>query len=778
MITRDEDFRNRLLATFAVEAEEHLAAISAGLLALEKAPSARERKDLVEAVFREAHSLKGAARAVNLAAIESVCQPMESVFAALKRGNGSLSPPLFDLIHEAVGVLRNLVAGSGAAGSTAEQSSVDSVVRRLEAASRRGSMDEPAKATTVQEPGPEEDFALAETGGREVPPDESRVHLRPAERLAREETVRVSTAKLDSMLRQAEELVSAKLTAMQRLAELRRISVDLGGRKKARENLRPRMLGVQAALEPGRNNDLRAAGVASAGQLLEFLDQDGAAFASLENAVAKLAASAEQDSRTLAKMVENLLEDAKKVLMLPFSWLLDGFPPLVRDLSRDRGREVELIIGGAEIEIDRRILEEMKDPLIHLIRNCVDHGIEPPKERVHKGKSPRGTITVTVSQKDAGKAEITVSDDGTGIDLGKIRVAAQKLGIVSAEEASRLGDQETLSLAFRSGVSTSPILTEISGRGLGLAIVQEKVEKLGGTVFIETRRDGGTTFRVVVPLTLAAFRGVVVRVREQLLAVPTVSVERVARVSEEDIKTVENRETLQINGRAISLVRLGDILGLPPGGTPGESTSPGQVVVLSSGGEHIAFLVDEIVNEQEVLVKGLGKQLSRVPNVAGASMLGTGVPVPILSVPDLMKSAVMEAVSPMPQAKAQIAETPQKSVLVVEDSITARTLLKNILEAAGYRVRTAVDGVDALTTLKTEGFDLVVSDIEMPRMDGFDLTTRIRADKKLAEVPVVLVTALESREHRERGIDVGANAYIVKSSFDQSNLLAVIRQLI
>jgi len=777
MAKKNDDFQKRLLATFQVEADEHLKAMSSGLMELEKTPAGQRSTELVEKIFREAHSLKGAARAVNLTAVETVCQQLESMFAAFKRGEVAPSPQLFDLLHEAVGALKKLVAAGGAARDAAEQSPLSSLPRRLEAAAKGISPGEPEKEATVREVGPGKGPPAPEAGAREAP-EGARVQPVPAERVVLAETVRVSTAKLDSVLRQAEELILAKLTGGQRVAELHRITSALAARKKAREKIRPHVLGVQAMLETEAKNGRHGKTKLNVAKLLEFVDQDSTALGALENALAPMAASAEQDSRALAKMVDNLLEDAKKVLMLPFSSLLDVFPALVRDLSRDRGKETELAVEGAEIEIDRRILEEMKDPLIHLVRNCVDHGIEPPAERTRKSKPARGTITITVSQKDAGKAEIVISDDGAGIDVAKVRSAAQKLGIVSAEEASGLGEQEALSLAFRSGVSTSAIVTDISGRGLGLAIVQEKVEKLGGAAFIESRRDDGTTIRVVVPLTLAAFRAVVVRASEQHFALPTTGVERVARVGDEDIKTVENRETLQINGRAISLVRLGDILGLPPRGTPGESTSPGQVVVLSSGGGRIAFLVDEIVNEQEVLVKGLGKQLSRVPNVAGATMLGTGRLVPILSVPDLMRSATKAAAPALRQGAAEAAQARQKSVLVVEDSITARTLLKNILEAAGYQVKTAVDGIDALTALKTEGFDVVVSDIEMPRMDGFDLTARIRADKKLAELPVVLVTALESREHRERGIDVGANAYIVKSSFDQSNLLEVIGRLI
>lgn len=434
---------------------------------------------------------------------------------------------------------------------------------------------------------------------------------------------------------------------------------------------------------------------------------------------------------------------------------------------------------GGEVEIDRRILEEMKDPLIHVLRNCIDHGIEAPAARAEKRKPPHGTITLEISQKDGGKVELLVADDGAGIDTAKVKAAARKLEMVSEEDAEQLGEQEALALVFRSGVSTSPIITDVSGRGLGLAIVREKVERLGGAIAIESHPGAGTRFRIVLPLTLATLRGVLVRAGEQLFVIPATHVERVARVAETDIRTVENRETIALGGRAVSLVGLSDVLELPRKGAAGESPDHAQALVLGLGPERIAFRVDEVLGEQEVLVKTLGPQLVRVRNVAGACTLGTGQVVPVLNVPDLMKSAVKRAAAPLAPAAAQErAAAQQRAILVVEDSITSRALLKGILESAGYRVATAVDGIDAYTALKTATFDLVVSDVEMPRMDGFDLTAKIRADKNLSELPVVLVTALESREHRERGIDVGANAYIVKSSFDQSNLLEVVRRLI
>jgi two-component system, chemotaxis family, sensor kinase CheA len=375
--------------------------------------------------------------------------------------------------------------------------------------------------------------------------------------------------------------------------------------------------------------------------------------------------------------------------------------------------------------------------------------------------------------------ELLVSDDGAGIDVAHVKSAAQKRGLVIPGEPATLDEREALALVFHSGVSTSPMITEISGRGLGLAIVWEKVEKLGGVVSVDSAVDVGTTFRMVLPLTLATFRGVLVRVAEHLFVLPTTVVARVLRVTPADIKTVANRDTLELDGQVVALVQLAEVLELPRSPITGAAVDSVAVVVLTAAEQRIAFCVDAVLDEQEVLVKRLGPQLQRVRNIAGATVLGTGHVVPVLNVLDLVKSAIQSSATGKNLAATPVEteEVGGKSVLVVEDSITARMLLKNLLEAAGYRVRTAVDGVDALAQLRSGAVDVVVSDVDMPRLNGFDLTMQLRGDTKFADVPVVLVTGLESREDRERGLAVGANAYLVKSRFDQSDLLEVLRRL-
>jgi two-component system chemotaxis sensor kinase CheA len=782
MAKRDDEFLRRLLATFKGEAEEHLRAISSGLLELEKSPRAEKQREIVESVFREAHSLKGAARAVNLTEVETLCQSLENIFSRLKRGNAVLTPPLFDALHATVDTASALARWAGSERSETAKSRLDQVLQRLDAALKGGPPEtpwpEPERTAQGEEP-------AAPPRAPQTIPDSAVTPPVPNGQPTSQETVRISTAKLNALLLQAEELLAARLAVAQRAVELREASATLAAWKKRRSKQQTQVRAVQLWLDekvdpnrpsaPGENGQRLSAPLK---RLIEFLEWNDGVIHALHGRLATLARSAEQDHRALAAMVNALNQDMKKALMLPMSSVLEGFPKLVRDLSRDRGKEAQLSIRGAEIEIDRRILEEMKDSLIHLVRNCIDHGIENPRERIQKGKPSGGTIGLAISRNNGDKVEIRISDDGAGVDADKVRAAALKLGVVPPEDVEKMDEQGVISLIFHSGMSTSPMITDLSGRGLGLTIVREKVEKLGGDIFVETEWDRGTSFRLVLPLALAAFRGVVVRAEEALFVFPSSHVERTARVRKDDIQTVENRETLRLNGEVVSLVRLSDALALPrkePAGGPAEHRHAVVVRVLN---QRLAFLVDEVIEDQEVLVKGLGRQLARVRNIAGAAVLGTGKVVPVLNVFDLVKSAAQVGTAPALPLAACEAPERRKPVLVVEDSITARSLLKNILESAGYDVQTAVDGVDALTALKAGEFELVVSDVDMPRMNGFDLTARIRADKKLGDLPVVLVTALESREDRERGIDIGANAYIVKSSFDQSNLLETVRRLI
>ena len=763
MVEENKGFLKRLRETFRLEAQEHLKQMTAALLELEQMPSAQKQQPIVEHVFREAHSLKGAARAVNMTGIEEVCEDLENVFASWNHRELTSSPELFDVLHRVLQSLDLSVAASDSEFGPGSQLQLGELRKRMERI-----LDAPRESVE------QKSFSEEDRGQRETVSPETIVWS-TGEKQATAETVRIATAKLDAVFLKTEELLSLKAAAGQHAAELREIGAGLPEWKTQWTRILPAVAAVRGGLAKNPQESLGQDG--NLDKICEFLARSHEFVTELSYKLALLEKTAQQDRRMLAGMVDNLLADVKKLLMLPFSSVLEAFPGLVRDVSRQQGKEIDFKIEGGETEIDRRILEEIKDPLTHLIRNCIDHGIEKPAERTEKMKSPRGLIKISVRPSDSGKAEVLVSDDGKGIDPAVVRASAVKGGLITQEQAESLSDREAFGLIFRSGVSTSPAITDISGRGLGLAIVREKAEKLGGTVSVESDPGARTAFRMLLPLSMATFRGIPVRVDEQFFVFPSTQMDRVTQVEKEQIHKRENQETIQLDGELVSLVHLGDVLELPRQARMKKPRNKVQVVLITQSQRRMAFMIDEVLNEQEILVKSLGKQLSRVRNITGATMLATRKLATILNISDLMESAFRRTLTPVITDGEDETER-KRCVLVVEDSITARTLLKSILESAGYDVRSAVDGVDGLNQLLSDKFDLVISDVEMPRMNGFDLTAKIRNIERLSELPVILVTALESAADKERGLDVGADAYIVKSSFDQSNLLDAMRRLL
>jgi two-component system chemotaxis sensor kinase CheA len=732
------DFLKKLTATFLIEAREHVLALGSSLIELEKAGNRDAQLPLVETLFREAHSLKGAARAVNAGAIERACQEIEGTFAGLKSGQSTLSPAALDGLHQAVTAVGRMIDALEAGPPGAEGAGPGAVV------------------------------------ASPMPPTP------PAMRNENANTVRIVTTKLDAIFVQAEELRGVRLDQAERGLELRSLAGMVTDHDRLWVETMPLMRSLRQQVDagadaPGLGEGTDAGSLALPARLLELLDRGREQAEAISTRVTDLTRSIANDQRRLDAVAGCLLEEIKKALMLPFENILAGFPKMVRDMAHEAGKEIEFQLRGAGIEIDKRILEQIKDPLVHLIRNSVDHGIEPTAERLRRNKPVPAIVSLVITQ-TGGRVEITVTDDGAGIDLAAVKAAAVESGLIAAGEAAALGEHEVRQMVFRSGLTTSRQVTAVSGRGLGMAIVEDRVTNLGGTVGIESKAGAGTTVRLGLPSTLATLRGTLVRAVNRDFVVPTANVIRVIRVPRASIRRVENRDSINLDGTTLALVWLADVLGLVSGPITVENAAPLTALVLGQGQLSMAFVVDRVVGEQEVLAKPLGRLLPRVRNLAGATVLGTGRVVPILNTADLLQTAA--GCTPATSSVAAAATIQANRLLVVDDSITVRTLLQNILESSGYSVRTAPDGAAAFDALQTGSFDLVISDIEMPRMDGFELTKRIRGQPALAELPVVLVTARETKDDRERGLEAGANAYIVKSSFDQSDLLAVIGKLI
>lgn len=725
----DDGITQQLLAIFRDEAREHLQSLTQNLLTLERGTAPEDERVLLETTFRLVHTLKGAARSVAMSDVEVVCQGCELLLSRITRGRLTLTPSLIGVLQEAVDGIAALLQGD------------DPTLRRRLV----GALDQArAEASGASEPAADRDLDAPAPEGASAPEPASI------------ETIRLDPAKLDRLLVQGEELLAAKLAVEERSREAAALVDELS---------RSRQIVQRAYTErpPNGGDPGRAFEAVLAGEMR-----------ATEATARSLSERLARDRRAIGAAVDELLEQTRLARMMPVSTVLDLFPRMVRDLARNEGKEVEWSAHGRELDVDRRVLETIKDPLIHLVRNAIDHGIEPPDARAEAGKPVRGRVAVAVSLLEDARVEVSVEDDGRGMDPRRVRAAAVRSRLLPADAAEALGDDDTLDLVFRSGLSTSPVITDVSGHGLGLAIVREQVQRLEGEIRVATRPGAGTTVTMVLPSSIASFRGLLVRTAERLFLLPVGATDRVLSLAEDEIGLVEGRETIRWNGEAVPLAPLSAVLELAE-----EAANDGAsrlCVIVRSGQQRVALVVDEVLGDREVLVKELRPPLVRVRNVAGAGLLGTGEIVLILRAGDLV-AAGRRARRPPPSRVETRDEGRAPLVLVVDDAVTTRTMERNLLEAAGYRVKVAVDGVDAWTLLKREPFDLVVSDVDMRRMDGFELTTRIRADAGLRDLPVVLVTAHESRENKERGIEVGANAYVVKSSFEQSNLLEIIRRL-
>ncbi len=771
-----EEFLRELLDDFKVEAAEHIEEIINGLLVLEKDNQSDESKAIIEKVFREIHSLKGASRAVNQSLIEQLCMSFESVFHAIKNDKIKLENEYFEQFYKAGDMLQMLVEGIDQKNTGVSAQQIQQLCRTFESMTsdslpKTSSLFQQLQSKKevkpqvdkkpLQESAPEEPQVnpakeLSTTGNKKP------LSLQPTEpkaSVSESETVRVATSKLYELLRQAEEMVSIKTALHFQIDQLNSIQNNFSTWRRS-------------LLEQNNPNNQFAEDLAS--QNL-FVRQH-------EEAVSRLRSNLEKLRHSTIRSVEELQLSVKKTLMFSFASLLNVAPKIVRDLSKASDKEVDLIIHGGEIEIDRRILEELKDPLIHLIRNCIDHGFESKQERIKAGKSPKGTLRIDVQYDANQKIELRISDDGAGIDLDKLKASALKNHIISQEELDGMKDSEIQMLIFSSGISTSKMITDVSGRGLGMAIVAEKITKIEGSIKLESKRHEGTTFTISLPQTLTSFRGILVRVANQLFILPTNSVVKALHLKPEMVNTIGSRKTIAYFDENIGLARLSDLLNIPSRSRKATAVNGFQALVVQMAQKKMALVIDEVMGEHEGVVKSLGAQLKKVRHIAGATLLGDGRIVPIVQISQLFESSHsmsgLRLSGGSEQKERETSDSGPKSILIAEDSITVRNMLRNLVEAAGYSVKTAVDGQEAFGFLQAEDFDLVVSDIEMPHMNGFELTSSIRQHAALMHLPVILVTSLDSADDRQRGLEAGANAYIIKSSFEKSNLIETINKLI
>jgi len=485
----------------------------------------------------------------------------------------------------------------------------------------------------------------------------------------------------------------------------------------------------------------------------------------------------EEDVLYLGYLVQELHAEAMALRMLPLRTITEGFVRMVRDLSKAQGKEIALEIRGEHIEVDRLLLESLKPMFLHMLTNAVDHGIELPQERVARGKPAKGTINLTAHH-EGNNVVIEIRDDGSGMDPKKIKATALRRGVIDADEAEMLKDEDVLYLTLRQGFSTSEIVTDISGRGVGMDVVKMNIEKVKGNLILKSEVGSYTEMQLTLPLTLAVIDALMISCSGEQFAIPLSYVQETVKIRSSDIATVAGKEVLSVRNATVPLFSLARILGF----TEQETRIAGgkmAAVILKQRDQTIACTIDSCHGTAEIVVKSLGGQLRKVRHTFGATVMGDGNPALILDVPDIFTTA--EGVSSgglRKSLQASQAAVSRGNILVVDDSITTRTMEKSILAANGYDVTIAVSAEDALEKTAAASFDLVISDVEMPGLNGFELTARLRATDEYRNVPVIIVSSLAKDEHKRKAIAAGAQAYIVKGAFEQGTLLDTVETLI
>jgi two-component system chemotaxis sensor kinase CheA len=488
----------------------------------------------------------------------------------------------------------------------------------------------------------------------------------------------------------------------------------------------------------------------------------------LERGLASLALHYARAGRSLAASVRAMESGARRLRTVSFEETCEGLDRAARDVARAEGKDVELRVEARGVELDRAISEALRDPLLHLVRNAVSHGVESPSERRAAGKSEAGLITVS-AEVLGDFVSVRVEDDGRGVSLRAVRDRARRLALPVAEE-----DADALRMIFAPGFTTSRSISEVSGRGIGLDVVASRIEALHGKVDVASHPGAGTRFTLTLPLTLGLVRALLVSVGDGVVAIPSTSVVTLRRAGAEAFKRVEGRDVLPLAGYVVPVASLARTLGMA------EETAPNanrMVVVVTSSGREVALIVRALLAETEVVVRPFGGRIKRVRHFSGTAALPEGGLALVLDTADAVRTA-SAAHGPSLAASVREEKPSRRRLIVADDSVTTRSLVRSILEAAGFDVLAVADGAEAWRVLQREGADLVVTDVQMPRMDGFELTAAIRASDRFRRLPVILVTSLDSESDRLRGVEAGADAYIVKSAFDQEQLLEVIGQLI
>ncbi|MHA6141382.1 response regulator [Pseudomonas mohnii] len=746
-----------LLELFSLEAEAQTQVLSAGLLALERNPT---QADQLESCMRAAHSLKGAARIVGVDAGVSVAHVMEDCLVSAQEGRLLLRPEHIDALLQGTDLLMRIATPNNAPLPEDIEAYVALMGALLDPAAAAVPVAAPA-APLMAELQLEPPLAWPEEPAPVVEPlpDAPKKTRRTTEN--GERVLRVTAERLNGLLDLSSKSLVETLRLKPHLATMQRLKRMQNNGLRALENLNVHLkehalsLEAQEALEDARRL------LAESQQLL-------------------VEKNAELDEFVwqASQRAQVLYDTALACRMRPFADVLSGQVRMVRDLGRSLGKQVRLEIEGEKTQVDRDVLEKLEAPLTHLLRNAVDHGIETPEQRLLAGKPAEGLIRLRASHQ-AGLLVLELSDDGNGVDLERVRSSIIERQLSPEQTAAQLSEEELLTFLFLPGFSLRDTVTEVSGRGVGLDAVQHMVRQLRGAVVLEQTAGEGSRFHLEVPLTLSVVRSLVVEVGGEAYAFPLAHIEHMCDLEAADIVQVEGRQHFWYEGRHVGLVAASQLLQRPV--NQGHQPTL-KVVVIRERDTIYGVAVERFIGERTLVVLPLDERLGKVQDISAGALLDDGSVVLIVDVEDMLRSVDkllntgrLERIA---RHGDQAVEVARKRILVVDDSLTVRELQRKLLLNRGYDVAVAVDGMDGWNALRSEDFDLLITDIDMPRMDGIELVTLLRRDNRLQSLPVMVVSYKDREEDRRRGLDAGADYYLAKASFHDDALLDAVVELI
>lgn len=751
---------NELRNLFQIESEERLKSLEEQLGILQIDP---KDKEAIEAAFRDAHTMKGSARMLNIQSIESIAHQIESRFDAVRKGEISLSPKLIQAIYESLDAIQSFANEA----ITGQPANVDAaaVVRALTHSGANEKEQRPIpKASPEIKIKDEKEETISLINQPSPVEQKEKLDVKRGEKSQLISTVRVDMQYISSLMNQAADLTVTK----NRIARLfERIEELLNKWEAEYRAYQPYSF---AFYQEAHLKEKREAALQS---LIEFSKEVGESLRHLRN-------DAYEDIHKLELTVSSLVDQVRRLSLIPLSKLFDFFPKMVRDLAYASEKEIELRIVGGEIAVDKKIIEDMKDPLMHLLRNAISHGIELPHERVEKGKPPRGLIQL-IGKQTPTNIVIEVSDDGKGLNTDKIKAVAVQHQLIGEKEANRLTPAEIQEFIFLPGFSTASQISDISGRGVGLDVVKNQVEKLNGTMTIQSVSGQGSLFSIQLPISHLTTQVVLTQVDKRIYALPMEMIEACLLLTSDQIANLEGHPVIALDNQPVSLIFLRHLIGSLNDNENEEDQQSYFCIVIRAHDKRIALVVDVILDEQEVVVIPPNRLLVKVKSMMGTTILKTGEICIILNPFDLIKSTLQEP-SFFP-AQVQLRKDEKlknkKVVLLVEDSYTARLLLMRALEEKGYEVIVAENGIQGWDILMKNSVDAVVTDVEMPKMDGFTLTSKIREQPLYYTLPIILLTTLSSPQDRKKGEELGANAFLIKSEPDyQARLLQTLKDLL